>query len=39
MLTLWCTYGDAHPSDLGYQVMAETIFEVSGYQRLLDGDT
>lgn len=37
-LTLSCTYGDGHPSDLGYQAMADTIFEVSGYQRLLDGD-
>jgi lysophospholipase L1-like esterase len=39
MLTLWCTFGDGHPSDLGYQVMADTIFGVSGYQRLLDGDS
>jgi lysophospholipase L1-like esterase len=37
-LTLWCSYGDGHPSDLGYQVIADTIFEVSGYQRLLDGN-
>ena len=37
-LILWCTYGDGHPSDLGYQVMADTIFDVSGYQRLLDED-
>ena len=39
MLTLACTYGDSHPSDLGYQVMADAIFKVSGYQRLLDGET
>ena len=39
MLTLWCTHGDGHPSDLGYQLMADTIFEVSGYERLLDGET
>jgi len=39
MLTLWCSFGDGHPSDLGYQVMADAIFEVSGYQRLLDGET
>jgi lysophospholipase L1-like esterase len=37
-LTLSCTHGDGHPSDLGYQVMADAIFEVSGYERLLDGD-
>ena len=36
MLTLGCTYGDGHPSDLGYQMMADTIFEVSGYPRLLE---
>ena len=23
----------------GYQLMADTIFEVSGYERLLDGET
>ena len=39
LLTLACTYGDGHPSDLGYQVMADTIFDVSGYQRLLDEET
>jgi lysophospholipase L1-like esterase len=38
-LTLACTYGDGHPSDVGYQVMADTIYEVSGYERLVDGDT
>jgi lysophospholipase L1-like esterase len=38
-LTLSCTHGDGHPSDLGYQLMADTIFEVSGYERLLDGET
>jgi lysophospholipase L1-like esterase len=37
-LTLACTYGDGHPSDVGYQVMADTIYEVSGYERLVDGD-
>jgi hypothetical protein len=39
MLTLWCTHGDGHPSDLGYQVMADTLFGASGYERLLDEDT
>jgi lysophospholipase L1-like esterase len=39
MLTLSCTNGDGHPSDLGYQVMADTIIDVSGYRRLLDGDS
>jgi lysophospholipase L1-like esterase len=39
MLTLACTYGDGHPSDLGYQHMADAIFQASGYQRLLDGET
>jgi lysophospholipase L1-like esterase len=38
VLTLSCTYGDGHPSDLGYQVMAASVFEVSGYDRFLDGD-
>lgn len=37
MLTLWCTHGDGHPSDPGYQLMADTIFGVSGYERLLEG--
>jgi lysophospholipase L1-like esterase len=32
-LTLICTYGDGHPSDLGYEVMADTSFDASGYQR------
>jgi lysophospholipase L1-like esterase len=36
MLTLWCTNADGHPSDLGYQAMADTVFEVSGYRRLLE---
>ena len=38
-LTLWCSHGDGHPSDLGYQVMADTIFDASEYRRLIDGDT
>jgi lysophospholipase L1-like esterase len=33
-LTFVCTSGDAHPTDAGYQVLANLIWSVSGYDRL-----
>jgi lysophospholipase L1-like esterase len=33
-LTLLCSGGDVHPSDVGYQAMADVVFGVSGYARL-----
>jgi len=33
-LTLLCTEGDGHPSDVGYRAIAEVVFEASGYGRL-----
>jgi hypothetical protein len=36
-LTLLCTEGDGHPSDAGYRALADAVFDVSGYARLLDG--
>jgi lysophospholipase L1-like esterase len=33
-LTFLCTSGDSHPTDAGYQVLANLIFTVSGYDRL-----
>jgi lysophospholipase L1-like esterase len=35
-LTLLCTLGDSHPSDAGYQALANVAFDVSGYIRLVD---
>jgi len=32
--TFLCTSGDAHPTDAGYQVIANLIWSVSGYDRL-----
>jgi lysophospholipase L1-like esterase len=34
-LTLSCTQNDSHPSDAGYRVLGELVFEVSGYEALL----
>ena len=33
-LTLLCTQGDSHPSDTGYQAIAEALFDVSDYARV-----
>jgi hypothetical protein len=33
-LTFLCTGGDPHPTDAGYQVLANLIWSVSGYDRL-----
>lgn len=33
-LTFLCTSGDLHPTDTGYQVLANLIYAVSGYNRL-----
>ena len=35
-LTLECTVGDLHPSDAGYQALANVVFDVSGYARLVE---
>lgn len=35
-LTLLCSEGDIHPSDAGFRVIADEVWEVSGYDRLLD---
>lgn len=35
-LTQLCTVGDGHPSDAGYLVLANVVFEASGYARLID---
>ena len=35
-LTLLCTEGDSHPSDAGYQVLGDLVFDVSGYARLVE---
>jgi lysophospholipase L1-like esterase len=35
-LLLICTEGDSHPSDAGYAVLAATVFDESGYVRLLE---
>jgi lysophospholipase L1-like esterase len=35
-LTLLCTEGDTHPSDAGYQALADVVFDVSDYPRLLE---
>jgi lysophospholipase L1-like esterase len=34
-LTLLCTDGDSHPSDTGYEAIANVIFDASGYTRLV----
>jgi lysophospholipase L1-like esterase len=34
---LICTEGDSHPSDAGYGVLGEAVFDASGYARLLEG--
>lgn len=34
-LTLVCTQGDGHPSDLGYRTIAESLFDAADYARLL----
>jgi lysophospholipase L1-like esterase len=36
MLLLLCTENDSHPSDAGYQALADIVFNVSGYARLLE---
>jgi lysophospholipase L1-like esterase len=33
-LTLTCSRGDSHPSDAGYEAIADAIFEAAGYDRL-----
>jgi hypothetical protein len=33
-LLLLCTSGDSHPSDLGYQVLGNLVWDVSGYGSL-----
>ena len=33
-LTLLCTQRDSHPSDAGYQAIADAVFDVSDYARL-----
>jgi lysophospholipase L1-like esterase len=35
-LLLSCTAGDSHPSDAGYQALADVVFLASGYSRLLE---
>jgi lysophospholipase L1-like esterase len=35
-LTLLCSDGDGHPSDAGYRAIADVLFEISGYARLID---
>jgi lysophospholipase L1-like esterase len=35
-LTLLCTQNDSHPSDLGYRVLGDLVFDASGYIRLID---
>lgn len=35
-LLLICTDGDSHPSDAGYRVLGEAVFDASGYVRLLE---
>ena len=34
-LTLLCTQGDSHPSDFGYRVLGDLVFDASGYIRLI----
>jgi lysophospholipase L1-like esterase len=35
-LLLICTEGDSHPSDAGYRVLGEAVFDASEYMRLLE---
>jgi lysophospholipase L1-like esterase len=35
-LTLFCSEGDGHPSDSGYRAIADLVFDVSDYARLID---
>ena len=35
-LLLICTDGDSHPSDAGYLVLGEAVFDASGYVRLVE---
>jgi hypothetical protein len=35
-LTLLCTENDSHNADVGYQALAELVFDASGYARLLE---
>jgi lysophospholipase L1-like esterase len=35
-LLLICSEGDSHPSDAGYRVLGEAVFDASGYARLLE---
>jgi lysophospholipase L1-like esterase len=35
-LTLLCTENDSHPSDAGYRVLGDLVFDVSDYERLFD---
>jgi len=35
-LTLFCSEGDGHPSDAGYQAIADVVYKVSDYARLID---
>jgi lysophospholipase L1-like esterase len=35
-LLLICSGGDSHPSDAGYRVLGEAVFDASGYARLLE---
>ncbi len=35
-LLLICTEGDVHPSDAGYRVLGDAVFDASGYVRLLE---
>jgi lysophospholipase L1-like esterase len=37
-LTFLCASGDSHPTDAGYALIADQIFHVAGYQRLIEGD-
>jgi hypothetical protein len=38
LLLLVCTDGDIHPSDAGYEALADIVRQASGYDRLLDRD-
>jgi lysophospholipase L1-like esterase len=35
-LTLFCSEADGHPSDAGYSAIADVVYEVSDYARLID---
>ena len=34
-LTLLCTENDSHPSDIGYQALAQLVFDASGNARFI----